>query len=238
MGIAADYQNKHKDEMPQRQVYIDKPFWIGATEVTQFQYEEIMWNNPSLFRKYGHSAPVEKVSWYDAMEFCRRMTFREKTAGRLLNGYVYRLPTEAEWEYSCRAGSNDIFFFGKNVNMLEEYVWFRTNADRMAQTVGGKRPNQWGLYDMLGNVWEWTLKPEIRKGNSLYDKSAKKYYILRGGSWANLPQLLRNTSRMKIDSPMYSDATIGFRVVLAPKAEPEKKSIFGKKTNIEDEDDL
>lgn len=170
----------------QHQVTISKDYYLGVTEVTQGQYEKVMGTNPSYFQKRvirksdSSMYPVEQVSWEDAVEFCKRLSDfpEEKKAGR-----VYRLPTEAEWEYACRAGSKTAYGFGASSKSLGNYAWFENNsgikeldsdallakmknntgeysdtllsAGCATHPVGEKKPNAWGLYDMHGNVWEW-----------------------------------------------------------------------------------
>jgi formylglycine-generating enzyme required for sulfatase activity len=137
------------DETP-HEVTLTKPFKMGVHEVTQAQYEQLMGTNPSEFK--GAENPVERVSWEDAVEFCRRLSElpAEKEAG-----HVYRLPTEAEWEYACRAGTTTNFGFGDDDSEAGYYAWVFGNSDRKTHPVGNKLPNAWGLYDMHGNVREW-----------------------------------------------------------------------------------
>jgi formylglycine-generating enzyme required for sulfatase activity/serine/threonine protein kinase len=141
------------NEKPQHRVRITRPFYLGATEVTQGQYRAVTDTNPSHF-KGSDDLPVERVSWDDAMAFCATLNKREEGQ---LGGARYRLPTEAEWEYACRAGTTTRFNSGDTPDneALEECVWYRVNSDRKTHPVGKKRPNAWGLYDMHGNVWEW-----------------------------------------------------------------------------------
>ena len=138
------------EDLDAHKVTLTQPFYLGVYEVTQEQYERVMGKNPSNFK--GPQNPVEKVSWDDAVEFCRKLSElpEEKAAGR-----IYRLPTEAEWEYACRAGTTTKYSFGDSESELGEYGWFDKNSDRKTHPVGQKQPNKWGLYDMHGNVWEW-----------------------------------------------------------------------------------
>lgn len=138
------------DDNDAPEVTLSKSFSLGIHEVTQSQYERVMGNNPSGFK--GANNPVEQVSWEDAVEFCRKLSElpAEKAAGR-----VYRLPTEAEWEYACRAGTTTKYSFGDDDSELGNYAWFKGNSGNTSHPVGGKKPNAWGLYDMHGNVWEW-----------------------------------------------------------------------------------
>ncbi len=132
-------------------VKITKPFQFGRYEVTQAEYERVMGNNPSQFRG-DPNRPVDNVSWYDAMEFCRRLGElpKEKAVGDL-----YRLPTEAEWEYACRAGSTTRYSFGSDAAILGHYATWSPTADGQTRPVGKWRRNAFGLFDMHGNVWEW-----------------------------------------------------------------------------------
>jgi formylglycine-generating enzyme required for sulfatase activity len=159
MGSPIDEEGRLEDEV-QHQVTISQDYHLGVTEVTQGQYMKVMGNNPSNFQCHqsykvqGDSSnhPVEMVSSEDAIEFCKRLSElpEEKHAGR-----VYRLPTEAEWEYACRAGSTSKYSFGDDEGQLCDYAWFSGNSNQKTNPVGQKKPNAWGLYDMHGNVLEW-----------------------------------------------------------------------------------
>jgi len=131
-------------EKPVHEVTISQPFCMGKYVVIQEQWQAIMGNNPSTFQ--GAKNPVEGVSWNDAQEFCKKVS--EKVAKTV------RLPTEAEWEYACRAGSTTEYCFGDAENGLADYAWFSVNSGNTPHPVGEKKPNAWGLYDMHGNVWQ------------------------------------------------------------------------------------
>ncbi len=144
--------NEYSDEMPVRRVNLSS-FLLGKTEVTQSQWRAVMGSNPSYFSQCGDDCPVEQVSWNDAQDFALRLS--QKT------GKQYRLPSEAEWEYSARAGSNAKWSFGDSESQLGDYAWYRDNSkawlgQAQTQRVAQKRPNAFGLFDMHGNVWEWT----------------------------------------------------------------------------------
>jgi formylglycine-generating enzyme required for sulfatase activity len=145
MGSPDSEQGRRGNEGPQHEVTISKLLYLGVTEVTQAQYEAVIGTNPSQFQ--GPTNPVENVTWNDATEFCRKLS--EKT------GKAFRLPTEAEREYACRAGSKTRFSFGDSEGALGDYAWHKGNSAGTSHPVGRKNPNAWGLYDMHGNVWEW-----------------------------------------------------------------------------------
>ena len=145
MGSPSSEPKREKDEK-QHRVTLTKGFYMGATEVTQSQWKAIMGNNPSYFK--GDNRPVEKVSWDDCQEFIRELNLQE-------GGNKYRLPTEAEWEYTCRAGTTTRFCFGDSESRLGDYAWYSSNSSSKTHPVSRKKPNVWGLYDMHGNVWEW-----------------------------------------------------------------------------------
>jgi formylglycine-generating enzyme required for sulfatase activity len=145
MGSPDSEEGRKADEGPQHEVAISKSFYMGLTEVTQVQYEAVMGTNPSEFK--GPTNPVENVTWDNAVEFCRKLS--EKT------GKAVRLPTEAEWEYACRAGSKTRYSFGDSDSALGNYVWYGANSGGKLHPVGQKKPNAYGLYDMHGNVFEW-----------------------------------------------------------------------------------
>lgn len=180
MGSPASEPNRTGETEDQVSVTLSKGYWMGSTEVTQSQYESVMGANPSYF--IGANLPVQNLSWEDAMAFCRRLTEREREAGRLPAGYRYTLPTEAQWEYACRAGTSGEFA-GPS---LDELGWHQANAGGKPHPVAGKRPNAWGLYDMHGNVYEWCADWYGWKLPGGYDPagaSTGSWRVGRGGSY-------------------------------------------------------
>ena len=215
-------------ETPVHIVKITEPFYIGATEVTQAQYQAVMGTNPSAF-KDDDSRPVESVSWDDAVAFCEKLSAREKQ--------TYRLPTEAEWEYACRADSTTAYCFGDDESRLGRYAWYYGNATRMVVSdkawrhggthpVAQKKPNDWGLYDMHGNIWEWcedawhdSYAGAPVDGSAWLAGSQQWGRVLRGGAFFSYPENVRCACRHSYN-PSYQASYVGFRVVspLAPDA--------------------
>lgn len=196
------------NEAPAHTVRISKPFAIGRTEVTQGQWRAIMGSNPSHFKACGDFCPVESVSWDDAQEFIRRINAR--------TGKQYRLPSEAEWEYACRAGGRDEYCGGGN---LDAVAWYTANSSDKTQPVGQKKPNAFGLYDMSGNVWEWVqdayssnYQGAPTDGSAWDVGSEPTYRVLRGGSWSNLNGIVRATYRYRGPRDQ-RDEYFGFRLV-------------------------
>jgi formylglycine-generating enzyme required for sulfatase activity len=175
MGCSSGDSQCDSDEMPRHQVRITKGFELGKYEVTQAQWEAVMGANPSEMR--DPELPVETVSWEDVQAFFGRLN-------TLDDGYRYRLPTEAEWEYAARAGTND-----PSVANLDAVGWSRDNSDKRSRPVGQKLPNAWGLYDMQGNVWEWCadwFDVEYYRTAAPVDPpgpSNGTHRVVRGGGW-------------------------------------------------------
>ncbi|MFM8187400.1 MAG: formylglycine-generating enzyme family protein [Pirellula sp.] len=198
---------------------ITKDFFMGTCQVSQAQFAKVMSQNPSYFRGdkgriESSNHPVENVSWYQAYAFCHFLSGipDEKQAGR-----VYRLPTEAQWEYACRAGSTTAFSFGDDVTMLDHAGWYgRNSAGRTAQ-VGQKSPNAWGLYDMHGNVFEWCrdwYAPYSREASTDPIGPAAGYgRVFRGGSWDLAAQWCGSAFR-SMNHPAYRMNNLGFRVMI------------------------
>ncbi len=213
MGSPADEPLRHKAEGPRTRVTLTKGFWLGRTEITQAQYEALIGTNPSTFKEVGPDAPAERVSWFNAVAYCEVLTDRERAAGRLPEGYVYTLPTEAQWEYACRAGTT-----GAYAGEPDALSWYDRNSNGSTHPVGEKQPNAWGFHDMPGNVLEWCLDwYGDYPGGSVTDPSGpfRGYYrIARGGSWRTDARLGRSASRSG-GSEGRLDYTIGFRIALS-----------------------
>jgi formylglycine-generating enzyme required for sulfatase activity len=200
---------------PVHTVKISRSFYMGKYVVTQTQYEKVMGKNPSHFK--GENLPVEMVSYIDADEFCKKAS---KLAGKPI-----RLPTEAEWEFACRAGTKTKFNTGENEAALEQAGWFKGNSEDRTHPVGLKRPNAWGLYDMHGNVWQWC---QDWYGEDYYVKAPAEdprgptqgaRRVLRGGSWLSSPVYCRSAARGMYD-PGGRGIDVGFRVVVVPLRTP------------------
>ena len=214
MGSPQKEKGRGVDEGPQHLVRITKAFYIGKFEVTQEQWREVM--GPGSLSCYfeGAENPVEMVSWDDCAEFVKKLNASGKAKG------TFSLPTEAEWEYACRAGSTTQYHFGDDEESLNDYAWYGMGkADRRTHPVGEKEPNAFGLYDTHGNVWEWCAD---WYGKDYYKKSPEndppgpttgKDRVLRGGSWGNIPGAGRSASRYS-RAPTFRSKYYGFRVVL------------------------
>jgi formylglycine-generating enzyme required for sulfatase activity len=224
MGSPESEQGRNENEN-QHEVTLSKDYYLGVYEVTQAQYEKVMGKNPSHFQgaEVGNEnadLPVENVSWDDAVEFCKKLSNlpEEKKAGR-----EYRLPTEAEWEYACRAGSKTAYSFDDEKGLLPEYGWFDRNSSSRTHTVGLLEPSDWGVYDMHGNVWEWCSDwyDEYPKG-AVSDPTGPKegsFRVYRGGGWYLVAADCRSAYRGWY-APSYRNDS-GFRVALSPSGIPK-----------------
>jgi formylglycine-generating enzyme required for sulfatase activity len=223
MGSPETEEGSTDDERPQHQVTI-KAFCLGKYQVTQAQWKAVaafpqvnkeLKLDPSRFKGDGSTSltnhrPVEQVSWENAVEFCDRLSRHTKRQ--------YRLPSEAEWEYACRAGTQTRYYFGDDEKQLGEYAWYGQNSGSKTHPVGQKKPNNWGLFDMSGNVWEWcedgwheNYQNAPKDETAWNDNHSKtKYRVLRGGSWSNYPRNCRSASRLNFGNRLNN---YGFRVV-------------------------
>ncbi|KAF0201907.1 MAG: hypothetical protein FD173_2065 [Gallionellaceae bacterium] len=201
------------DESPAHTVTIGKPFAMGKTEITQGQWKAVMGTNPSNFKNCGDTCPVEQVSWDDAKEFIQKLNAK--------TGKQYRLPSEAEWEYACRAGQQTEYCGGDNIDSVAWYGGaYATPAGNSAKTtnpVATKQANAWGLYDMSGNVWEWVEDNYHADYNGaptdgrVWQGGNGAQRVLRGGSWYYKPQDARAADRDR-DVPAFRDLSLGFRL--------------------------
>jgi len=220
MGSPPDEVDRYDCEGPQTAVTISQGFWMGKYEVTQGEYEAVMGNNPSNFTG-DTNRPVETVSWHDATAYCAALTERERAAGRIGTNSVYRLPTEAEWEYACRAWTSTRFSYGDDLayTNLMNYAWYSDNSGLTTHSVGQKLPNPWGLYDMHGNAWKWCQDwLDTYPGGIALDPQgpgAGSSRVFRGGGWFCYAGPCRSALRSSF-APVARSDDLGFRVVLAP----------------------
>jgi formylglycine-generating enzyme required for sulfatase activity len=218
MGSPSTEQDRNSNEGPQTQVTISRGYFMDKYETTQEEYQALMGINPSLHKSPHY--PVEGVTWFDATNYCGKLTARERAAGRLPEGYSYRLPTEAEWEYACRAGTTTRFSYGDDLNyaQLADYANFSNGGSLYLGPVGMLRPNAWGLYDMYGNVCEWCLDwYGFYPGGSVTDPQGTSYGLYRvhrGGGYDYNGKSCRSAFRYYAEPNDYS-WNKGFRPVLA-----------------------
>ncbi len=215
MGTPDGEEGRGSDESPLHDVTLSKGFWMGKYEVTQEQYRQVAGETPSQFQ--GDKNPVEQVDWNDAQAFCRRV--RQKALGSLkLKRLTCRLPTEAEWEYACRAGTTGRYYTGDAERDLAKAAWYAKNSGRKTHPAGQKKANAWGLHDMHGNVWEWCQDwlGDYPSGSATDPEGPASglYRVIRGGGWANGSYTCRAGDRSR-DPPDRSSVHIGFRVVLS-----------------------
>ncbi len=232
MGSPASEKDRSDGEGPQRRVTVPE-FYMGQTEVTQAQWQAIMGNNPAYF-KGDNKLPVEEVSWLDAMDFCAKLSQKE--------GRTYRLPSEAEWEYACRAGTTTPFAFGETitpqiVNYDGNYPYRSTVKGEYRQKttpVGSFPANGFGLYDMHGNVWEWCLDEYFDTYNDapvdgsprgdIKSRNADKQRLLRGGSWSDNAYHCRSAYRRHVAASIRDYGYMGFRVVAVAPSTPSRQN--------------
>ena len=241
MGSPEDEKDRKGDEVQVR-VTLTKPFGLGKTEVTQGQWKRLMGTEPWDGQKYvkaDKDCPATFVSYFDAVEFCEKLTELERESGTLKAGEEYRLPTEAEWEYACRAGTETAFSFGDG-SKLNAHAWwggfdFRTSStgedntgggnaarEQYAHKVGMKKPNPWGLHDMHGNVLEWCSdwygKALLSGGVDPVGPEEGTDRVNRGGSWGDDPGFCRSAARGG-NNPSGGNFGLGFRVARSQLAQ-------------------
>lgn len=214
MGSPDDEAGRSKEEA-QHSVKITAPFLLGTTAVTQKQWREVIGANPAGLSgpdSLKDDLPVVDVSWEDAVEFCKKLSEKE--------GRKYHLPTEAQWEYACRAGTTTPYNFGEHGDLVD-YAWFDANSGGATQPVAQKLPNEWGLYDMHGNVWQWCADfcgpypPGDQVDPTGPDSNSEGRRILRGGSWSYDRTACRSAFRY-CDAPGSRGGSIGFRCAMEP----------------------
>ena len=226
MGSPGSEADRGDDETRHR-VELTEGYWLGKYEVTQSQWQSVMGSSPSKFS--GGRKPVEQVSWEDCVSFCQRLTERERQAGRLLAGYEYGLPTEAQWEYACRAGTTTATAFGNSLSSRQANFFGDSPYGgaskgpylKRTSDVGSYQPNGWGFYDMHGNVYEWCHDWYGSYGGDVSDPTGPpsgSYRVLRGGSWSNNGRYCRSALRFR-SSPSDRHSRLGFRVSLRSKLE-------------------
>jgi formylglycine-generating enzyme required for sulfatase activity len=197
------------DERPVHQVTISRGFWMGKYPVTQAQWQAVMGSDPSSFK--GADLPVETVSWDDCQQFLARL--------RGLEQWTFRLPTEAEWEYACRAGTE-----GERYGDLDAIAWYSGNSGGSTHPVGQKQPNAWGLHDMNGNVWQWCqdwFAQQYYAASPAQDPQGPdhgSYRVDRGGSWFVNARLIRSADRFH-DTPSLRYSRLGFRLVAVARTQ-------------------
>ena len=204
-----EHEKDRKPTETEREITISREFYIGVYEVTQAEYEAVMGHNPA--REKGATLPVDHVTWHDAVAFCDKLTAQE-------SGMRYRLPTEAEWEYACRAGTATRYYWGDDPELasIGAHAFYKANSGGKTHEVGQKKPNPWGLHDMNGNVWEWCqdwmgpyVPDETKDPGGAVSGEGK---VCRGGCWAYDASRCRSAERN--DAPADSvHVNLGFRVV-------------------------
>jgi formylglycine-generating enzyme required for sulfatase activity len=204
---ALDYDTKaDHSEKPSHNSKINKSFYISKYPTTQENWEKIMGNNPAKFIESGKNAPIESITWDEVQIFIKKLNEKEG----LIAEKGYRLPTESEWEYACRAGNSTIFYFGDDPGLAGEFAWCEKNSESKTHPVGLKKPNSWGLFDMVGNVWEW-----CQDWYSEYPPTESKTItrkVRRGGSWMDSESSLRSSERGS-DRSNFQYSDLGFRLV-------------------------
>jgi len=213
MGSPSSEKDRDDDETPHA-VTLTEGYWLGKHEVTQAQWEKVMGSNLSRYK--GGDRPVETVSWTEVTSFCAKLTASERAAGRLPAGMTYQLPTEAQWEYACRAGTKTAFSFGNSLTSSQANI---RGGPRETTDVGKYPANAWGVHDMHGNVYEWCADwyEEYPTGTARdpVGPAVGSGRVIRGGSWFRTADYARSAYRAGI-GPASSSNRLGFRLSLRP----------------------
>jgi formylglycine-generating enzyme required for sulfatase activity len=213
MGSDDDLADAQEYEKPLHGVILSRPFRLSKYPVTQSIFESVMGYNPSQFK--GGLRPVENVTWNEAQTFIQKLGASA--------GENFRLPTEAEWEYAARAGTESPYYFGDDESSLGAYAWYSVTSGGRTQNVGMKIPNTWGLYDMLGNVWEWVSNwyddYDERQATNPAGPPAGSNKVIRGGAWGSTARLCRCAVR-SVKNPLERSPLIGFRLAMDGEGAP------------------
>ena len=228
MGFLASERSQSSFFKKQFAVRLTKPFWLGKTEVTQGQFKKVMGTEPWVGQggaQIGEDNAASHVDWNNATAFCQRLTDTDHKNGKLPAGESYRLPTDAEWEYACRAGTQTKWSFGNDESQLGNYGWCSGNTGDVGQgyahKVGLKKPNPWGLHDMHGNVREWCSDwygEKLSGGVDPVGPGGGSIRMGRGGSWGNFPDTGHSAFRNKF-LPSARHGDLGFRVARSQSAQ-------------------
>ena len=227
MGAHSNDKFKYDNEYPQSHVYFTKGFWIGITPITVKQYRSVLGDFPSSMN-YDENLPIEGMQWDIAKKFCDVLTSRLQEI-KFISGEIFvDLPTEAQWEYACRAGTDSIWHFGNEPAELDNYAWYKKNSNNTFHPVAKKLPNQWGIYDMYGNIPEWTLgnfylykllHTEQPIYDSLFEFANSTTMIIRGGGFRSPARLCRSSTRSVMDKGNSYNDEVGLRIVINSNVE-------------------
>jgi sulfatase modifying factor 1 len=236
MGSPTD-EPGHRSEEKQTEVELTQGFWIQQYELTQENWNSIArrrpWEDADPYRyRTGSQLPADYIDWYEAMSYCQMLTDLEREEGGIVEGQRFQLPTEAQWEYACRAGTTTAFSFGNDISVLKDHAWFLDNTwdagEGWPHEAGTRKPNGWGIHDMHGNVWEWCVDRFVVNPpggiNPYTVGSGRSQRTCRGGCWNTPPESLRSAARGELSSTGVRFSGIGFRMVLVLSADMELKT--------------